>query len=117
MRTLLILALALGLAACGGGDGGGDQAASTSACPSDAVTIKMAQIKFDPAKATAKVGQTVCWVNEDTVDHNAVANSGADFKSELFGNGKTFSAKLEQAGTVKYECTIHPGMTGEIDVQ
>jgi plastocyanin len=116
MRALLILVLALGLASCGGGDGG-EQPASSSGCPSDAVTIKMAQIKFDPEKASAKVGQTVCWVNEDTVDHDAVANSGADFKSELFSKGETFSAKLDKAGTVEYECTIHPGMTGTIDVQ
>jgi plastocyanin len=116
MRTLLILALAIALASCGGGDGG-EQPASSGSCPSDAVTIKMADIKFNPEKASAKVGQTVCWVNEDTVDHDAVAESGADFKSELFGKGETFSAKLDKAGTVEYECTIHPGMTGEIDVQ
>jgi plastocyanin len=116
MRALLILALALGLASCGGGDGG-EQPASSGGCPSDAVTIKMADIKFDPEKASAKVGQTVCWVNEDAVDHDAVANSGADFKSELFGKGKTFSVKLDKPGTVEYECTIHPGMTGTIDVQ
>ena len=27
-----------------------------------------------------------------------------------------FTTKVDKAGTVKYECTIHPGMTGEIDV-
>jgi plastocyanin len=117
MRALLILALAFALASCGGGGDGGEQPASSGDCPSDAVTIKMADIKFDPEKASAKVGQTVCWVNEDTVDHDAVANSGADFKSELFSKGETFSAKLDKAGTVEYECTIHPGMTGTIDVR
>jgi plastocyanin len=106
----------LGVASCGGGSGG-DQTASTGACASDAVTIRMAQVKFDPETATAKVGQAVCWVNEDTFDHDAVANSGASFKSELFGKGKTFTATVDKAGTVEYECTIHPGMTGTIDVR
>lgn len=116
--ALLLAVLALGAAACGGDDGGGGEApASSSACPSDAVTIAMKDIKFDPETASATVGQTICWVNEDSVDHDAVADSGADFKSELFGKGKTFTAKVEQAGTVEYECTIHPGMVGKIDVK
>jgi plastocyanin len=123
MRTriaLLLTALALGIAACGeddGGGGGGAAGASSSACPSDGVTIVMKDIKFDPEKTTAGVGETVCWVNEDSVDHNAVANEGADFKSELFGKGKTFATSIDSPGTVKYECTIHPGMVGEITVE
>jgi plastocyanin len=117
MRFVLIAALALALAACGGGSDSGGEGASTGACPSDAVTIHMKDIKFAPETTTAKAGQTVCWVNDDTVDHDAVAKSGADFKSELFGNGKTFSATLDKPGTVEYECTVHPGMTGEIDVK
>ena len=122
MRTriaLLLAALALGIAACGGDDGGGgaEQGASSGACPSDGVTIVMKDIKFDPEKTTAGVGETVCWVNEDSVDHNAVANEGADFKSELFGKGKTFTTSIDSPGTVKYECTIHPGMVGEITVE
>ena len=121
MRTriaLLLSVLVVGLAACGGDDGGGgaEQGSSSGACPSDGVTITMKDIKFDPAQTTAGVGETVCWVNEDSVDHNAVANEGADFKSELFGKGKTFSTTIDQPGTVKYECTIHPGMTGTLQV-
>jgi plastocyanin len=117
-RLLLPLALlAAFAAACGGDDdGGGGQGASSDACPSGAVEIKMADIKFDPQDATASVGQEACWVNEDSVDHNTVANSGASFESELFGKGKTFTTKLEEPGTVQYECTIHPGMTGTIEV-
>jgi plastocyanin len=115
MRLLTIALLGLAFAACGGDDSGGAPA-TAGACASDAVTIHMKDIKFDPAKTTAKAGDTVCWVNDDTVDHDAVANSGADFKSELFGKGETFTATLDKPGTVKYECTIHPGMTGEIEV-
>jgi plastocyanin len=114
MRALLLAVLALGLASCGSDSGG--QAASTGACPNGAVAIHMKDIKFDPKTATAKAGDTVCWANDDSVDHNVVANSGASFNSALFGKGKTFTAKLDTAGTVKYECTVHPGMTGEIDV-
>jgi plastocyanin len=117
MRRLLVVTVVALLAGCGGDDSGGGTAGSSQACASDAVVIKMANIKFDPAQATAKVGQPICWTNEDTVDHDAVANSGASFKSELFGKGQTFTTKVDTAGTVKYECTVHPGMTGEIDVK
>jgi plastocyanin len=115
MRLLIVLIVGVGVAACGGSDSGG-AAASSGACPSGAVTIHMKDIKFAPETANAKVGDTVCWVNDDSVDHDAVADSGASFKSELFGKGKTFTTKLDKAGTVAYACTVHPGMTGEIDV-
>jgi plastocyanin len=116
VRIALIIVIGLTLAACGGDDSGGKQAASSGSCPSGAVTIHMKDIKFDPETTSAKAGDTVCWVNDDSVDHDAVADSGASFKSELFGKGQTFTTKVDKAGTVKYECTIHPGMTGEIDV-
>jgi len=115
---LPLLLLALFAAACGGDDdGGGEGGASSEACPSGAVVIKMVDIKFDPQDATAGVGQDVCWINEDTIDHNAVAESGADFKSELYGKGETFPAAIDSPGTVEYVCTVHPGMTGTLTVE
>jgi plastocyanin len=116
-RLLLPLLLALAIAACGGDDDGGGGGGSTSgSCPEGAVVIVMRDIKFDPENATAKVGQEICWPNEDTIDHNAVAESGADFESDLYGQGEIFTTTVEQAGTVEYVCTIHPGMTGTIEV-
>jgi plastocyanin len=113
--TMLAACLALALAGCGGGDdnGGGGSSSSSSG---NSVTIDMKDIKFAPKDATVKVGQTVKWVNQDTVDHNVTAKSGADFKSELFGNGKSFEWKADKAGTVSYVCTVHPGMVGTLDV-
>lgn len=120
MRRLgLALLVVLSLAACGGDDddGGGERRAASGACPSGAVVISMVDIKFDPEDATAGVGEEICWVNEDEIDHNAVAESGADFESELFGKGKTFTTTVDSPGTVEYVCTIHPGMTGTITVE
>ncbi|HET8754673.1 MAG TPA: plastocyanin/azurin family copper-binding protein [Solirubrobacteraceae bacterium] len=118
MRVLLALIIGLVVVAgCGGDDDGGGTAGSSSACPSDAVTIKMADIKFNPETTTVEAGQQVCWVNEDSVQHDAVAESGADFKSELFNKGETFTTTVDQPGTVKYVCTVHPGMTGTLEVK
>jgi plastocyanin len=116
--TIPVLLLALFAAACGGDDdGGGEQGASSEACPDGSVVIQMVDIKFDPEDATAQAGQEVCWINEDTIDHNAVDEEGGAFRSELFGKGQTFTTTVEEAGTINYVCTIHPGMTGTLTVE
>jgi plastocyanin len=120
-RILLALCAVLALAAvgCGGGndDGGGSTATSSSSAASGGgVQIKMQNIQFSPKATTVKVGQKVTWTNDDNTDHNVTADSGADFKSKDFGNGATFEFTPDKAGTVKYECTIHPGMTATLNV-
>ena len=117
MRALLALLVGLVVVAGCGGDDDGGTAGSSAACPSGAVTIKMVDTKFDPETASVKAGQEVCWVNEDSIQHDAVAESGATFKSELFNKGETFTATVDQPGTIKYVCTVHPGMTGELEVK
>jgi len=129
MRRILValsaaLALAVAISACGGSSGGGSTstspAASTSASSSagggGAVAIKMQNIAFSPNSATVKVGEKVTWTNDDSTDHNVTAQSGASFKSKDFGNGGTFSFTPDKAGTIKYVCTIHPGMDGTLTV-
>jgi plastocyanin len=126
MRRILLtlcaaLALALGVAACGGGDddsGGGSTstAASSSSSSGGGGAIKMQNIQFSPKETTVKVGDKVTWTNDDSTDHNVTADSGADFKSKDFGSGGTFDFTPDKTGTIKYECTIHPGMTGTLTV-
>jgi plastocyanin len=124
MRRILLglcAVVALAAAGCGGGDDGGSTSsapASTSSSSSGGgVAIKMQNIAFDPKAVTVKVGQKITWTNDDSTDHNVTADSGADFKSDDFGRGGTFSFTPDKAGMVKYECTIHPGMTGTLTVQ
>ena len=64
-----------------------------------------------------RVGQTLKWTDLEDIPHNVKADSGADFASDTFGKGKTFTFKTTKAGTIKYECTIHPGMEGKITVE
>src|SRR3954453_17027724 len=121
---VLVLVLALGLAACGGsssssggGGGGGSQSAvSKSPCASGAVVIHMRNIQFDPKTASAKVGDKVCWQNDDDVQHDAQADDGA-FKSALFGKGETFTTTVAKAGDISYVCTVHPNMTATLKVK
>jgi plastocyanin len=126
---LTVAACAAAVAGCGGssnsssssGTGAAPAPAATSAAASatasgGAVQITMKNIQFAPSKATVKVGQTVKWTNDDSVVHDVSATSGAKFKSALFAKGKTYEFKATKPGTVKYVCTIHPGMEGTLTV-
>jgi plastocyanin len=123
--TLLLCALvALAAAGCGGNSNSSSSsgssstpASSSSASSSGGVAIKMQNIAFDPKAVTVKVGQKITWTNDDSTDHNVTADSGADFKSDDFGKDGTFEFTPDKAGTIKYECTIHPGMTATLTVQ
>jgi plastocyanin len=126
-RILLALGAVVALAAagCGGSNSsstssGSSSSASTStaaaASSGGGVAIKMQNIAFDPKSVTVKVGQKVTWTNDDTVDHNVTSQSGETIKSDNFGKGGTFSFTPTKAGTIKYVCTIHPGMTATLTV-
>jgi plastocyanin len=107
--SLIVLSL-LVLAGCGSGGGGkakvlaaGDQ-------------ISMKGLRFHPDHAQVTVGQKVTWVDDESVPHDVKADSGASFASKTFGHHGTFSYTPTRAGTIKYECTLHPGMTGKLTV-
>jgi plastocyanin len=85
----------------------------TAAPSGKTVTIDMKNIQFNPKTVTVKVGETVKWVNQDSVPHNV---SGGPLHSPTFGNGGTFTYKATKAGKISYVCTIHPGMTATLNV-
>jgi plastocyanin len=123
MRRILLLlcaVVALAAAGCGGSDDNSSSSSTPAASSSSSgggVAIKMANIAFDPKAVTVKVGQKITWTNDDSTDHNVTADSGADFKSKDFGKGATFDFTPDKAGTIAYECTLHPGMKATITVQ
>ena len=95
--------------ASGGGGGG------------STVAVSMKNIAFSPASVTVKKGGTVKWTNDDSVGHDVTEESGPGpkFKSGSAGGlqgGDTFQQKFTTAGTVKYVCTVHPGMTGQLTI-
>ncbi len=113
MRRAYLAAAVLLLAGCGSSD----KPTTPKPASGGGVTIDMKNISFSPKNATVKVGQKVTWSNLDSVDHNVVADKGADFKSGDFGKGKSFSFAPAKAGTIEYECTLHPGMTAKLTVR
>jgi plastocyanin len=111
----LVLTIAMAAAAgCGADDDGGGGGKATVLKTGEPIGMK--SLKFSPAHVQAKVGQEITWHNDESIPHDVKADSGADFSSKTFGKGGTFSWTPGKAGTVKYECTLHPGMEGTIDV-
>ena len=81
---------------------------------SEVVRITIHDLAFSPAEVSAKVGDTIEWVNSDFVDHTATAKDGA--WDVAVAAGKSAQFKLERPGAVTYYCKIHPNMTGTIHV-
>ncbi len=79
----------------------------------DAVNID--GFAFAPATLTVKAGTTVTWTNKDEDPHTVVADGGA-FRSQVLGNGGSFSFTFPAAGTFEYVCSIHPFMHGTVVV-
>jgi plastocyanin len=128
-RRLLAVAGAIGLsavaAACGarrdedtGSGPSGAQDSGSNAAKGD-VTIDMKNIKYVPAAAKAKVGDTVLWTNSDTVAHTVTKTGGPgpNFDSGTIPAGGTYSQTVKTPGKIDYVCTIHPNQTGTLTVQ
>lgn len=127
-RALLALPLAAAVVVAGCGADAVDRSSRTNPAPltqatpghrtppTASRTVVMKDIQFQPQEITVKAGTTIIWKNQDDVPHDAVATSGADFKSDLFGKGGSFQFTPQDPGTIKYVCTIHPGMDGVIHV-
>jgi plastocyanin len=113
--VLLVLAglLALALSACGssGATTTGDTQAEAGDPGGSTVTIK--DLAYTPATLTVPAGATVTWVWRDGAIAHDVKGDG--FQSKVMAEG-TFRHRFTQPGTYDYLCTLHPNMTGTIEV-
>jgi plastocyanin len=73
-----------------------------------AIQVTMENLVISPAEATAKVGDTVEWINKDIFAHTATARNG-DWDVTMPPN-KTVTSVLKKAGTIDYYCRFHPNM-------
>ena len=106
-RALVAVSLLLvTVAACGGDD---DDSSSSTA---GAGVVLVKDNVFAPKSVTIAPGKTVTWRFSGKSAHNVTF---PDFNSKLMKSG-TFTHTFDEAGTFKYLCTIHAGMTGEVTV-
>jgi plastocyanin len=71
---------------------------------------------FVPNPVTVTVGSTVTWINNDTITHDSISDSGV-WNSGNIPAGGQFAFTFQSKGTFTYKCTIHPGMVGTVNVQ
>ncbi len=83
--------------------------------PAHAATIRVTidKLVYSPAKITAKVGDTIEWVNKDILAHTATVRGEWDV---MIPAEKTARYVLKKAGDVDYYCRFHPNMKGQISV-
>lgn len=79
----------------------------------DKNTVNIQGSQFSPVEITIKQGESVTWVNKDSVGHTIV---GITFQSDLLGTGQSFKQIFNVAGTFEYHCSVHPSMIGKVIV-
>jgi plastocyanin len=87
-------------------------AAAPAAAADQDVGVQFAQ--FVPSTVDVLPGEAVRWTNVSPRTHTVTA---AAFASGELGPGATFAWTADQLGAYPYRCSIHPEMTGEIDVR
>lgn len=118
----LVAALALTLAACGGDEGGGN--GSDGGSPTDCVdlsaddpfTVRMVDNAFEPSCFTARSEATITVINEGALPHTfTIEGTQVDVTVQP---GDTFNGESAGLAPGNYDlmCTLHPEMTGTIEV-
>jgi len=89
-------------------------AVSPAAFAQAAPAVTISDFKFTPQSVTVPVGTRVTWTNDGPSTHTATG-SGV-FDSGPLARGQSFSFTFSSPGAFNYMCTIHPFMTGVINV-
>ena len=86
------------------------------AVPAHAATIQitMQDLVVTPAEVSARVGDTIEWINKDVLVHTATARNG-DFDVTTPPK-KTVTSTLKKAGSIEYYCRFHPNMKAVLTI-
>ncbi len=103
---LLVLAVGVSLAACGGETSGTCNAGSATA----ATTVDLTSSGFQPSCFKVPKGTAVTFTNTDTAEHTATANYGQIeyFDTGTLTSGQSYIQTFTTAGTINFHCKIHP---------
>jgi plastocyanin len=70
---------------------------------------------FTPKVVSVRPGDTITWVNRDMFVHNVTAAAKGISSGDL-KPGQSWRHKVRQEETFDYLCTLHPVMTGRVEV-
>jgi plastocyanin len=145
LLTAALVALSLGLVACGGGGSGstsseaettppaseeaggtgegegaeGEGETESEPAPSGAAAksekVEIVEFTYEPDPVVVQAGGKVTWQNQDTAPHTATADDGS-FDTGIIEKGKLGSATFKEPGTFTYFCEVHPTMRGTVEV-
>jgi plastocyanin len=82
---------------------------------SETITVAMGNVAYAPAKISARIGDTIVWINNDIFAHTATARDKSWDVNILPKKTGTYS--VTKAGTIEYYCRFHPNMVGQIEVR
>jgi plastocyanin len=91
-------------------------AATAAAAPSGAV-VNIEGFKFGPAKLVVDKGSPIFWTNADDSPHQVTVTTGSVTRSAVLSKGARHSQSFATAGVYDYNCALHPGMKGQIEVK
>jgi plastocyanin len=119
-----LFVLSLVVAACGGDDGG-DTTGTTGTTGATGATeetgstgggtsITIAGFAFDPNTITVSGPTEVTITNDDDTTHTFTLDD--DSVDETIEAGATATVTVDVSQTTGFHCTIHPQMTGTVEV-
>lgn len=71
---------------------------------------------FGPANYTTATGKEITWTNTDDSPHQ-IGIQNKNLKTGVLQKGQSEKLILDEPGTYNYNCTLHPGMKGTIEVK
>lgn len=78
-------------------------------------TVVIKDFAFTPKDIQIKAGDSITWINEDSMRHSATDLNGA-FDTGLLSKGQEATMTFGGAGRFEYRCTPHANMRGTITV-
>lgn len=86
-----------------------------SAATAETHLVTIHRMAFEFPQAQVRVGDTIEWVNKDSVPHTASSpDAGFD---ETLAPGDTAHSSVARAGQFDVTCRYHPGMRGVLRVR
>ena len=82
------------------------------------LTVTIDAFQFQPEELRIKRGQSVIFINKDTVPHTVTPGQDAHFlKTGIVKGGEQRTVLFESAGIQDYSCDFHPSMRGRVLVE
>ena len=91
-------------------------ASNFGATPATAL-VSIDGFKFGPTKLVVDKNVPVLWTNADDSPHQVTVTTGTVTRSAVLSKGARHTQSFATSGVYDYNCALHPGMKGQIEVK